>query len=185
VIPDASKDEWRRWARERRRSLDLAALSAPIVAALQHAGLAEPGRRVLLYDPLPDEIDVTPLAAICASLLTRTPPEGGLTVHRYDAPRERHPYGFSQPVATAPEVPLGEVDVVLVPGLAFDRSGTRLGRGAGYYDELLSRLPSGILRVGVAPAALVVDRLPRAAHDVPMTHLATEAGVLTTGSVGA
>ena len=181
---DESKAGWRRWARERRRSLDLSAISGHIVTALRDAGTVAGGRRVLLYDPLPDEVDVTPLAAGCIALLTRTPPEGGLTVHAFDAPRERHPYGFSQPAAGASEVPLDEVDVVLVPGLAFDRSGTRLGRGAGYYDELLARLPPGALRVGVTPAALVVDRLPRADHDVPMTHLATEAGVSAAGSVG-
>jgi 5-formyltetrahydrofolate cyclo-ligase len=68
----------------------------------------------------------------------------------------------------------------LLPGLAFDLFGTRLGRGAGYFDELLSRVPGDALLVGVTPADLVVDRLPRERHDSVMGYLATEEGVVAT-----
>ena len=67
--------------------------------------------------------------------------------------------------------------MVLVPGVAFSSSGTRLGHGSGYYDEFLSRCPGGVARVGVTPEALVVEALPFDDHDVAMTHLATESGV--------
>jgi 5-formyltetrahydrofolate cyclo-ligase len=72
--------------------------------------------------------------------------------------------------------------VALVPGMLFDRTGGRLGHGAGYYDRLLPGLGPTVPRVGVVPTALVVDALPCEAHDVPMTHLATEAGVRPVGS---
>jgi 5-formyltetrahydrofolate cyclo-ligase len=61
----------------------------------------------------------------------------------------------------------------------------RLGRGGGHYDQFLARLPPSTRRVGVCPADLVVDRLPREPHDVVMTHLATEDGVVAVGSVAA
>lgn len=70
------------------------------------------------------------------------------------------------------------IDVVVVPGMAFDRHGGRLGRGAGVYDRFLARLPERTLRIGLIPEALLVERLPTEAHDVPMHAVATERGVL-------
>ena len=175
--PGAGKASWRHWARAARSGIDLAAVADRIITALVEWEAIDPGTRVLLYAPLADEPDVTPLASRVTALLTRTPDHGPLTIHPFHAPRERHRFGFSQPVAGTPAVDPAEVDVVLVPGLAFDRTGVRLGRGSGYYDRLLPRLRPDTLIVGVTPAALVVDRLPRELHDRPVTHLATEDGV--------
>ena len=115
--------------------------------------------------------------------VTRTWPgaERRLSVHRLErASLERHRYGFLQPPATAPEVDPATVDLVLVPGLAFDVAGGRLGYGLGYYDRLLPRLDPAAPRVGVALRALVVPALPADPRDVAMTHLATESGVAPT-----
>ncbi|HEY8393946.1 MAG TPA: 5-formyltetrahydrofolate cyclo-ligase, partial [Thermaerobacter sp.] len=64
----------------------------------------------------------------------------------------------------------------LIPGLAFDRQGWRLGRGAGYYDRFLAAW-RGAWRVGVAPERFVFPRLPRDAHDRRMDWVVTEAGI--------
>lgn len=69
-----------------------------------------------------------------------------------------------------------EIDVVLVPGLAFDLKGTRLGRGKGHYDRLLARLPREVLRMGIAWDWQVFrgeDCLPREEHDAVMDYLCT------------
>ncbi len=76
-------------------------------------------------------------------------------------------------------VPDADIAVVLVPGLAFDRLGTRLGHGAGYYDRLLARMPPGIPLVGVT-GGYVVAELPAEPHDIVMTHLVGPFGVLST-----
>ncbi len=66
----------------------------------------------------------------------------------------------------APEIPGEELDVVVVPGVAFDRTGARLGRGAGFYDRFLGRLKGGRpRRVAIAFDAQVVERVPTEAHD--------------------
>ena len=57
------------------------------------------------------------------------------------------------------------VDLVLVPGIAFDRSGFRLGHGQGYYDRFLARVPKSTPTVGLAFRFQLLDRLPTAAHD--------------------
>ena len=136
-----------------------------------------PGSRVLLYDPLPAEVDLLPLVASFGTFVTRTPDDGELTVHPFGSVREVHRLGFSQPIAGSPEIDPADIDVVLLPGLAFDRAGVRLGRGGGHYDRLLPRLRPDCPLVGVAPEAVVVDRLPQEDHDVLVTHLAIESGV--------
>ncbi len=62
-------------------------------------------------------------------------------------------------------VPPREVDFALVPGVAFDRRGHRLGHGHGYFDRLLSRLPRAAVTVGLGFRFQLLDRLPTAAHD--------------------
>lgn len=109
--------------------------------------------------------------------VTRTPDEGPLTIHPAIGPMERHRFGFHQPVADAFELAPHHLSAALVPGLLFDRAGTRLGHGAGYFDELLSTLPPDRPRIGVALGSQIVDQLPVEPHDVPMTHLATESGI--------
>lgn len=177
----ASKQEWRQWSKRARRSGIPGPVSEAVTAGIISwlDGPDAPDGMVVLYLPLPDEVDVTPVIDIidrpCA--VTRTPSQGPLTLHPADSTRERHRYGFEQPVANAPLAYPDQVGVVLVPGLAFDLRGGRLGRGGGYYDRFLPTLPPGALRMGVVTESLVVEALPTEPHDAPMTHLATESGV--------
>ena len=69
---------------------------------------------------------------------------------------------------------IGDVDFALVPALAVDREGYRLGYGAGYFDRLLAGSPPTQLRVVALPDALFVERLPREAHDVAVDAVMTE-----------
>lgn len=72
--------------------------------------------------------------------------------------------GPAEPQRRTPVTPEA-IDVVIVPGLAFDRSGFRLGYGGGHYDRFLRRLPDRSLRVGLAFHSQVVDRVPRGSGD--------------------
>lgn len=65
-------------------------------------------------------------------------------------------------------VPLEEVDVMVVPGLAFDRGGHRLGHGGGYYDRFLEKAPPTIFTVGLAFDFQVMDKLPTHDTDIPI-----------------
>ncbi len=139
---------------------------------------------LVLFDALPGEPDLSALLEDKPDrmlALTRTPDTGRrLTIHSARAERQTHRYGFSQPVAEADVIPDRHISCVFVPGLAFDRDGGRLGFGAGYYDCLLSRLGDNVMRVGVTDGN-VVDQVPTADHDVAMTHLAGEFGVIELG----
>ncbi len=180
-----TKHEWRLRAKANSQDLriDHPRIRAGIARFVERAQLEleQPPAWVVAYWPLPTEPDVRPLweaPGPTRFALTRTPAVGRiLTVHPATSAMEEHRYGFRQPVADAPTIPDDEIAMVLVPGLAFDLTGTRLGHGAGYYDRFLARLSPSVLRIGVSTGYLVND-LPRDTHDVPMTHLATEIGVI-------
>lgn len=75
-----------------------------------------------------------------------------------------------------------ELDLVVVPGVAFDRDGNRVGYGGGFYDRLLPRLRPGIPAVGIAFGLQVVDRVPSGGTDRRVSVIVTEGEVLRPGS---
>jgi 5-formyltetrahydrofolate cyclo-ligase len=88
-------------------------------------------------------------------------------------------YGAKEPTRRVPVDP-SEADVVVTPGLAFDRTGARLGYGGGHYDRLLDRLPGGTIRVGIAFADQVVDHVPVGPDDRRVDLVVTEDEVIDT-----
>lgn len=84
------------------------------------------------------------------------------------------PFGLREPPPPwlAPES-IAEATVLLVPALAVDRSGNRLGRGAGFYDRALPLAAAGALLVAVIRDDELLDEIPAEPHDVPMTHALT------------
>jgi 5-formyltetrahydrofolate cyclo-ligase len=106
--------------------------------------------------------------------------------HEYEASRlmdfatdlEPGQLGILEPVAAAVRpVDMQEIEVALVPGRAFSRSGTRLGRGKGYFDRLLAGM-SGT-KIGLAFSFQVVERVPFESHDVHMDYIVTETELVT------
>jgi 5-formyltetrahydrofolate cyclo-ligase len=100
-----------------------------------------------------------------------------MALHPYDPHRlERHRFGMLEPAADLPTVDPAEIDVVLVPGVAFDRRGGRLGFGGGYYDRFLATTPA--LRIGIAFDQCLADELPCGAHDKRMDWVATQSEMI-------
>jgi 5-formyltetrahydrofolate cyclo-ligase len=88
-------------------------------------------------------------------------------------------YGPKEPSRRSPVDP-GQVDVVVAPGLAFDREGHRLGYGGGHYDRYMSRLRRGVPRIGVGFTAQLVDEVPAGEGDVLLDAVVTEDGIVRT-----
>ena len=86
-------------------------------------------------------------------------------------------YGPGEPSARIAIQPVA-VDLVVIPGLAFDRRGHRLGYGGGHYDRYLARMGHAGIRVGVAFSLQVVDRIPEERGDVSVDLIVTEEGAL-------
>ena len=90
-------------------------------------------------------------------------------------------WGMAVPRRHVP-VRADSLDAVVVPGLAFDHAGHRLGRGAGVYDRFLAGLPPETLKIGVIPESRLVPLLPTDPHDVRMDAIVTEARTLRPGA---
>jgi 5-formyltetrahydrofolate cyclo-ligase len=192
--PDAGKPAWRAWAHAVRRAWAAdpqrrAADEAALHALLAGWGPWRGARTALAYVAFGDEPDpiapwMRPGAAPALATTRTVGPGEPLQLRAWAEPFERHPFGFLQPRPDAPPVDPGDIDLVLVPGLAFDVHGARLGHGQGHYDRLLPTLPGHVPRVGVGLDALVVRRLPTEPHDAPMTHLLTPSGIRSIAGAG-
>lgn len=85
--------------------------------------------------------------------------------------------GILEPKDTAAEVPVRDIDLVLVPCVAFDRRGCRLGKGGGFYDRFLGHGEFRGLPVGLAFSEQVFNSLPTCPHDQQVSFIATETGI--------
>jgi 5-formyltetrahydrofolate cyclo-ligase len=85
--------------------------------------------------------------------------------------------GIPEPRAELPRIGVESIDWVLVPGVAFDPDGRRLGDGGGFYDRLLALLRPGTPRIAGAFEAQVVPQVPAAPHDLPVDRIATESRI--------
>lgn len=177
AAPAQDKAALRAWARGVRAGLPDA--SEPLCELL--AGLLRDrgARTVLAYRHLEGEPDVSALASEFRLLTTRARfrPTPRLTVHGWETASEPSRFGALQPPANAPEVSLAEVDAVVLPALAFDRAGVRLGYGGGFYDRLLPGFAGPVVGVVWDALLLPAGALPRESHDRPAGWVVTEAGV--------
>ncbi len=153
--------------------------SQRIVSTLARWSPLLSARLVFTYLPMPGEIDLQPLMGLLPDVRWAIPriaaePVRRLAFHLYQPDRlTRHRYGMLEPDPALPEIPAGEANLIIVPALCYTRRGYRLGYGGGYYDRLLAA--SGpIPTVGVCFEALLLEDLPRTAHDLPVDHVVTE-----------
>lgn len=137
---------------------------------------------MVLYAALPDEVPTADLLHVVLDtgrilLLPRAASEGRLEfapVREPDALREGS-FGTLEPMPAFPSAVLSPDDLVLIPGVAFDRAGRRLGRGGGWYDR---SLPADLENVfGVGFAFQLVDAVPANARDRRVAGIFTEAGL--------
>jgi len=142
----------------------------------------KPGEIVAGYWRIKDEMDCQPILVrlmdsfqpVCLPVVVGDEEPLELRLWEQGAPLYEAGFGTLAPSELAPRV---EPDVILMPLLGFDKRGTRLGYGGGYYDRTLATFSKKPLLVGLAFAAQELDRIPREAHDVPLDAIVTEAGV--------
>ncbi|PZR17469.1 MAG: 5-formyltetrahydrofolate cyclo-ligase [Archangium gephyra] len=177
----------RREAEGRRRSLSPEVVErwgGEVQRHLAALPLFTGARAVAAYDAQKFEV---PLAALVAALEARGVHvvfprlERGSRVLRFHRPSawRTGPLSLREPSPDSPEVAPTDIDVWLVPGVAFTRDGRRLGRGGGYYDTTLERRRADATLIGVAFEVSVLHDIAVEAHDVRMHRIATERGVFS------
>ena len=176
-----SKAELRQKIRARLAQISLA---VRMTESLELCARLEPqlqsAHSILFFAPLPDELDVWPLLEkllpakrVCAL------PAFDQASQFYTARRIRNletdivtgKFGISEPRPECENAPLDHFDLVLVPGLAFDLDGNRLGRGRGFYDRILAGA-SGV-KCGVSHDFQLLENVPTEAHDARVNFIFT------------
>jgi 5-formyltetrahydrofolate cyclo-ligase len=167
-----------------REALGKVSLAVRTVESLELCNRLEPqlrsARRILFYAPMPDELDVWPL-------LEKLLPSGKTcALPAYDPERQAYmarrilnletdifegKFGISEPLPGCEPAPLESFDLVLVPGMAFDLHGNRLGRGKGFYDRILAGA-SGV-KCGIAYDFQITTELPAEPHDARVSFIVT------------
>ncbi len=132
-------------------------------------------KTVLLYASVKGEPNIIPLINTATGKRFALPKVKGDELILYEVSKEDDlksgAFGIPEPHG-GKEISPDEVDLIAVPGIAFDREGYRLGWGKGYYDRLLKR--AGAFKLGVAHSFQVLERLPRDPWDVPVDAVVTE-----------
>lgn len=188
--------EWTMTKREIRQDVKrrLADMPADVAAAKSRAACAalvslpefRSAGAVMLFLSMPDEIDTTTalLAAWEGEKIVLVPKVASnrrqmipVECRTLDDHMAAGAYGIREPENTQPW-PREEIDLVVVPGLAFDRTGSRLGRGGGYYDRFLGPHAPRTITCGLSFDEQLVGEVPADDHDRPVEILVTDKEVL-------
>jgi 5-formyltetrahydrofolate cyclo-ligase len=181
----SDKSALRARVRESLRALkppERAASSLSLCQVARQQSIWQQSRSILFFAPLADEPNLMPLLtdAWCAGRTVALP--------RYDSATDQYAaaliqstadlspgrFNVLEPKTGCPSVPLNQLDLVFVPGVAFDFTGRRLGRGKGFYDRLLAEFRGH--KCGVAFDAQIVAAVPEEPHDVRVDSILTPAG---------
>ena len=164
------------------------AASEQACARLAQQPLWQEARTILGYAPMPGELDIWPLLVAAAQAgKVVCLPRYVATADTYEACRVprwsedllRGRLGILEPAAHCDPHPLNQLDFILVPGVAFDANGCRLGRGKGYYDRLLASAAG--TKCGVAFDQQVKDQVPVGPQDIQLDCILTPTRWLIAG----
>ena len=178
----ASKQQVRRDIEARRRALDpcwVEAASVLIIRNFQTLEVFQSAGTIALYMAIGGEVNLDSLFPECWKSGKRTCiPVFNTEAKLYEMAEITHEtdyktghYGIREPISPTP-FPMHEIDLVAVPGVAFDRKGRRLGRGGGYYDRLLAGF-SGV-SAALAFDFQILPAIPVDLHDRSVDALVTE-----------
>ena len=154
---------------------DVAEQSGKIVAAVEQMPCFQTAKTVLIYYPTHNEVDLLSLIKRYKKEKTFLFPvvhRRMMTVCPYEGNDKMHRGKFNIPEPTT-EPYTGHIDLILVPGVAFDMTGNRLGRGGGYYDRFMAKLGKKTLLAGVGYDFQLVEKVPTNRRDKRMDFVVT------------
>lgn len=165
------KQELRQYIRTQKK-LHLTGEPFPCEVLLQHPRIID-SQTILVYSALPDEVPTQALldllvkqgkVVLLPRVISNTDMELRCYTGRHDL--QEGAYGILEPNG-ALFTDYDTIDVAIVPGMAFDAEGYRLGRGKGYYDRFLARVPY-LYKIGLCFSWQMVDKVPHDKHDIVM-----------------
>lgn len=168
------KSELRKIIRERKRQFtqkQLDELSLSVIMKLKEHKLFEKAQRLLLYYSLPDEVNTHALLNEISGksiLLPKVIDDKNMIICEYNGPDDMAigAFGIMEPIGKA-FTDYKTIDLAIIPGMAFDKEGNRMGRGKGYYDRLLNSM-SQTYKIGLCFPFQLVDSVPTETTDIKM-----------------
>lgn len=170
------KKQLRQWIRERKRMVGSSQKrkQSEIITReiLEHPNIRT-ASTILLYAALPDEVETQGLLDNLSKkgktvLLPVVINQEELELRQYKGPQDLHIGAYHIPEPTgAPFLNLDQIDVAVIPGMAFDDYGNRLGRGKGYYDRLLKKIPQ-CYKIGICFDFQKFTHIPTGPYDIKM-----------------
>jgi 5-formyltetrahydrofolate cyclo-ligase len=154
--------------------------SARARATLEQQPIWKKAQTILFFAPMPHELDIWPSLSVALSaskhvflprFLSDTKSYAACEVKFPETDLKIGQFGIREPTETCPQIPLNRLDLILVPGVAFDLRGRRLGRGRGFYDQLLAGVRGKTC--GVAFDEQIVNEVPVEPHDVLLNCILT------------
>jgi 5-formyltetrahydrofolate cyclo-ligase len=153
-------------------------MGAAVVQKFQTLELFQQAKAIGAYMPLPDEVDITPLFQALEKTFyipAFNDASGSYRMAQLTTELKKGRFGISEPA-----VPVfaaeDELDLIIVPGVAFDFSGNRIGRGGGFYDRLLPQYRA--VRAGICFDFQCLETVPAKVHDVRMDWVVTHTRIL-------
>ena len=125
---------------------------------------------LLLYYPLKDEIDIKPLYSLDKKIFLPVIENNEMLFRRYDGDLKKGKFGIMEP--TGEYYTIGSNDLMIVPAVAYDRDGYRLGRGKGFYDRFLA--DKKIKTIGVVSKLRIVSDVFREPNDIKVDFIITD-----------
>jgi 5-formyltetrahydrofolate cyclo-ligase len=187
------KKELRQMMHEQRKKLkpdEVRLLSEKILKALIAFPLLSKSRFIMSYMPYGNEADIMPLNRklldegkdLCVPRVLNGSQMDAVWVTGLDKDFIKNGFGILEPGKEAEPADIRKIDLVLVPGVAFDRLGNRLGHGKGFYDRFLENC-NNTYTIGVAYDFQLLDGIPCELHDKKMDAVVTESGVFTINQI--
>ena len=168
-----TKKELRQMIRQRKQQHSVGESSAFINRLKDNSHFAH-AQTLLLYSALPDEVPTQILIDELAAqgktvLLPRVVSDTEMELRRYSGPADlqQGAFGILEPTGEL-FTNYDTIDVAIIPGMAFDVEGHRLGRGKGYYDRFLDKLSPSTYKIGLCFSWQLIDQVPTDEHDIPM-----------------
>ena len=167
-----TKQEMRKMIRLRKQQ-HTADESSVVIARLKENPRFLQAQTLLIYSALPDEVQTLSLLDALTEagktvLLPKVVSSEDMELRRYTGTSSLQPgaYGIMEPVGER-FTDYATIDIAVVPGMAFDAQGHRLGRGKGYYDRFLAKVPD-VYKIGLCFSWQMVDEVPSEANDITM-----------------
>lgn len=168
------KKELRKYIREQKRLFtdkELEELSLPVIARLLSHPAIMSAKTILMYYSLPDEVNThDTIKQLTESgkrvLLPRVTDSENMEIRVYESPEDMQEgsYNIMEPTGKI-FTDYDEIDVAVIPGMGFDKACNRLGRGKGYYDRFLSKVPD-LYKIGVCFDFQKLPTIPASEHDI-------------------